>query len=72
MLLDNCIKNKSTPMLKIQQVKNKRSAAADDILLRKAFNNSMEASFLTTVDTGQIIIVNRAAWKLLGYSKKEL
>jgi PAS domain S-box-containing protein len=72
MLLDNCIKNKSTPMLKIQQVKNKRSAAADDILLRKAFNNSMEASFLTTVDTGQIIIVNRAACKLLGYSKKEL
>jgi PAS domain S-box-containing protein len=59
-------------MLKILQVKNKRSVSADDILLRKAFNNSMEANFLTIVDTGQIIIVNRAACKLLGYSKKEL
>ncbi len=41
-------------------------------LLSQAFENSLQANILYTVSHGQILKVNRAACKLLGYSKKEL
>src|ERR1700709_2510263 len=43
-----------------------------DNLLQKAFENSLQANIISLVTNGQIIRVNKAACKLLGYSKKEL
>ena len=43
-----------------------------DPLLQKAFENSLQANIITIVADGRIIRANRAACKLLGYSKKEL
>lgn len=43
-----------------------------DHLLRQAFENSLQANLLYTVRQGQILHANKAACKLLGYSKKEL
>jgi len=43
-----------------------------DILSHLAFDNTAQANIISTVSTGQIIMANRAACKLLGYSKKEL
>lgn len=37
-----------------------------------AFDNSIQANIISTVNTGKIIIANNAACKLLGYSEKEL
>ena len=48
------------------------AAATDDILRHLAFNNSLQANIISTASSGKIIIANRAACKLLGYSKKEL
>src|SRR5258706_837626 len=42
-----------------------------DHLHEKAFNNSLQANIIFIAD-GSIISANRAACKLLGYSKKEL
>jgi PAS domain S-box-containing protein len=48
------------------------AAASDDILRHLAFDNSFRANIISTVSSGKIIMANRAACKLLGYSKKEL
>jgi PAS domain S-box-containing protein len=48
------------------------AAAADHLLQHLAFDNSLQANMITIVSNGKIIIVNSAACKLLGYSKKEL
>ncbi|MGZ8522898.1 MAG: PAS domain-containing protein [Chitinophagaceae bacterium] len=47
------------------------AAETSDILHHQAFDNSLQANIITT-SSGKIIIVNRAACKLLGYSKREL
>lgn len=67
-------------MLKIQgsnkkkpgTLKKSTAAASDDILQHLAFDNSLQANIISTASSGKIIVVNRAACKLLGYSKKEL
>jgi PAS domain S-box-containing protein len=41
-------------------------------LLQRAFDNSLVASIISIVDNDRIIRANRAACKLLGYSKKQL
>lgn len=46
--------------------------ATDDILRHLAFDNSLQANIITAVNLGKIIMANRAACKLLGYSKREL
>jgi PAS domain S-box-containing protein len=47
-------------------------ASMSDHLLQQAFDNSLQANIISIVRTGKIIRANRAACKLLGYSKKEL
>ncbi len=42
------------------------------MLHHQAFDNSLQANILFTTSNGKIILANRAACKLLGYSKKEL
>ena len=37
-----------------------------------AFNNSFQANIITTVSNGNITLANKAACKLLGYTKKEI
>ena len=68
-------------MLKIREYKNQKqpaismkpTAAAKGKTLRYlAFENTAQANIISTVSTGKIIIVNSAACKLLGYSKREL
>jgi len=44
----------------------------DDTLRHLAFDNSLQANIISIVSTGKIIMVNNAACKLLGYSKKAL
>ena len=44
----------------------------DDKLRHLAFDNTVQANIITTVRDGKIILINNAASKLLGYSKKEL
>ncbi|HMJ46981.1 MAG TPA: PAS domain-containing protein, partial [Ferruginibacter sp.] len=43
-----------------------------NILHRQAFDHSFQANIISTVSSGKIISANKAACKLLGYSKKEL
>jgi PAS domain S-box-containing protein len=43
-----------------------------EVLRNLAFDNSLQPNIITTAGKGEIIIVNGAACKLLGYSKKEL
>lgn len=50
----------------------KATEAETDHLLRQAFENSLQANLLYTVSHGEILKVNKAACKLLGYSKKLL
>ena len=49
-----------------------KKAAADTNLLHLAFINTVQANIITIARNGEIKIVNSAACKLLGYSKKEL
>jgi PAS domain S-box-containing protein len=44
----------------------------DDMLHRLAFDNTLQANIITKVHSGEIIIANNAACKLLGYSIEEL
>lgn len=37
-----------------------------------AFDNTVQANVITRINNGQIVLANKAAAKLLGYSKKEL
>lgn len=48
------------------------TAAIDDALRLLAFDHSFQAHLISTVKSGQIIVVNDAACKLFGYSRKEL
>ncbi|TAL42680.1 MAG: PAS domain S-box protein, partial [Chitinophagaceae bacterium] len=48
------------------------AATSDDTLRHLAFDNSLQANIIFKVSSGKIILANRAACKLLGYSKKEL
>ena len=47
-------------------------AANPDHLLQQAFENSLQANVISIVGSGVIVRANRAACRLLGYSKKEL
>lgn len=46
--------------------------ATANFLRQQAFNNSLQANLILLPGSGKILIVNKAACKLLGYSKKEL
>ncbi|MFN2438983.1 MAG: PAS domain S-box protein [Chitinophagaceae bacterium] len=48
------------------------AAASQNMLHRLAFDNSLQANIVSTVNGGKIILANKSACKLLGYSKKEL
>ena len=50
----------------------REKAAIPDPILQQAFENSLQANVISIVDSGLIIRANRAACRLLGYSKKEL
>jgi len=63
-------KSPNTPK-QIPNPKKLRGAAIDDIH-HLAFDNSVQANLVTRSGTGKILIANRAACRLLGYSKKEL
>ena len=44
----------------------------DDMLRQQAFENALQPNIISIASSGKIIMANRAACKLLGYSKKEL
>ncbi len=46
--------------------------ATDEKLYHQAFDHSLQANIIFTVSTGEIVLANEAACKLLNYSKKEL
>jgi len=48
------------------------AATNENTLRHLAFDNTSQANIISTVKSGKIILANRAACKLLGYSKKEL
>ena len=50
----------------------KRRAPEFDYIFQQAFEHSLQANIISIVGTGRIIRANRAACKLLGYSKREL
>ncbi len=50
---------------------NARTSPPDHIF-QKAFENSLQPNIISIVEDGRIIRANKAACKLLGYSKKEL
>ncbi len=59
--------------LKSKSVKKAKEVDSVNLrLLRQAFENSLQANILYTVSHGHILKVNKAACRLLGYSKKEL
>jgi PAS domain S-box-containing protein len=61
------------PPKRISGIPTKRpDKPTNGFLQHQAFDNSLLANIITTVSTGEIIIANNAACKLLGYSKKEL
>jgi PAS domain S-box-containing protein len=47
-------------------------ASHPDPVLQQAFENSLQANIISIVSTGRIIRANKAACRLLGYSRKEL
>jgi PAS domain S-box-containing protein len=47
-------------------------ASVSDHILQQAFANSLQANIISIVGSGRIIRANRAACRLLGYSKMEL
>ncbi len=47
-------------------------AGANDTMLRLAFASSLQANIVSNADSGQILLVNRAACQLLRYSEKQL
>ena len=57
---------------KPKKIALKENEDLPDDLHQQAFNNSLRANIIFAVSDGRIISANRAAWKLLGYSKKEL
>lgn len=64
---------KKLVQVKPRSVKKAKEVESSNLrLLRQAFENSLQANILYTVSHGQILKANRAACKLLGYSKKLL
>ena len=72
---------KNTIKIKIPEDTNKKHPSTskklpplptDKILYRLAFDNTAQAIVISNVSTGKVITANRAAYKLLGYSKKDL
>ena len=64
--MPNLLQNKASATKAIAASK------AGDKLRDLAFDNTAQANIIIMVNSGKIIMVNRAASKLLGYSKKEL
>lgn len=52
--------------------KKPNGSNSDDILRHQAFDNTVQANIISIISDGKIIMVNRSACKLLGYTKKEL
>jgi PAS domain S-box-containing protein len=52
--------------------KKSTAATTGEDLRHRAFDNAAQANIITTASNGKIVIANRAACKLLGYSPKEL
>ena len=48
------------------------ASSAPDPIFQQAFEKSLQANIISIVENGRIIRANKAACKLLGYSKKEL
>ena len=48
------------------------TATPDDLLRHQAFDNTVQANIISTISNGRILLVNKSACKLLGYSKKLL
>src|SRR5678815_4278664 len=48
------------------------TATPEDLLRHQAFDNTVQANIISTISNGRILLVNKSACKLLGYSKKEL
>src|SRR3984957_14816232 len=44
----------------------------EDVLCHLAFHNSLQANLMFVASSGKIVMTNKAAWKLLGYTRKEL
>ncbi len=57
---------------KASATKATTASKAGEKLRDLAFDNTAQANIITMVNSGKIIMVNSAASKLLGYSKKEL
>ena len=67
------LKKSPSPNLQIlHSTTNDKSTASNENLLNLAFDNSMLANIITVINSGNILMVNNAAAKLLGYSKKVL
>jgi len=56
----------------ILRSRKREKASEADHIFQQAFENSLQANIISIVKTGTIIRANRAACKLLGYSKTEL
>jgi PAS domain S-box-containing protein len=63
---------KNRPKKEPGTFKKYEASSTDENLRHLAFDNAAQANIIITVTTGQILIVNDAAGKLLGYSKNEL
>jgi len=72
------LQNKTIPTTQSKSIQNLHpnkkvtTAHTNGNLLNLAFNNSLQANIITTVSNGDLIMVNKAALKLLGYTKKAL
>ena len=64
----------SPPLKKAQRIvfAKGETEASPDPVLQQAFENSLQANIISIAKDGRIIRANRAACKLLGYSKNEL
>src|SRR5687768_5739788 len=63
----------SYPNKKLSRIFKKTPVSAThNELYHLAFDNSLQANIVSTVSSRKIILANRAACKLLAYSKKEL
>src|SRR5882757_2297049 len=64
-ILSNSVKIK-------QKDSEKRRLASPEHLYEMAFNNSLHANIIFIAADGRIVTVNKAAYRLLGYTKREL
>jgi PAS domain S-box-containing protein len=61
-------RKKTKPVVSIKSI----SVASGNLLRQQAFDNSLQANTISAFGSGEILIANNAACRLLGYSKKEL